>query len=327
MDPVPPRCTWCTAGRRPADRAVLAFLKDSYSAQPTASPESPASRRSCCTWARGWGTGWPPARRRRPSAVVAIVGAHATYHEHYDTPCSRISRASARDVLGLVSHLDLLRDVGRDAAAAVAASLSLRARWRRWYCLPTCHESEGRVPARPRALPPAQPVDDAAVNQAAAVLASREPTLLLLAAPAPSSRITSASRSHHDRCADARGGVPARQPRGARVPPLERLRLPGRGRAEAAAGRRRVVLAGRLAASFFAYPALPSDLVPDGASVRALADRTRTSSRRSRRSPTASPLAPPPARGAGPARRPTGRLTSTPWPRRSAPPCRRTRSS
>jgi acetolactate synthase-1/2/3 large subunit len=215
--------------------------------------------------------------RRAHTPVVAIVGAHATYHERYDAPLQSDIESVARNVSGWYRASTSSRDVGRDAAAAVAASLQPPGQVATLVLPADVSWSQGAAPARPRALPPAQPVDDAAVDRAAAVLASREPTLLLLGgAGTREPGLRAASRICAATGAWMLGEVfPARQPRGAGVPPLERLAYLVEAAQKQLQGLRHIVLAGaRSPASFFAYPGLPSDLVPDGASVYTLADGT-----------------------------------------------------
>src|SRR5437868_4007421 len=60
--------------------------------------------------------------RRAHTPVVAIVGAHATYHERYDAPLQSDIEGVARNVSGWYRAPASPRDVGRDAAAAVAAA-------------------------------------------------------------------------------------------------------------------------------------------------------------------------------------------------------------
>src|SRR5690242_6179846 len=118
--------------------------------------------------------------RRAHTPVVCIVGAHATYHERYDAPLQSDIAGVARNGSGWYRASAFARDVGRHGAAAVAASLQPPGQVATLVLPADVSWSEGAVPARPRALPPAQPVDGAAVGRVAAVLASREPTLLLL---------------------------------------------------------------------------------------------------------------------------------------------------
>src|SRR5947199_4289064 len=60
--------------------------------------------------------------RRAHTPVVNIVGDHATYHERYDAPLQSDIESVARNVSGWYRAPAFSRDVGRDAAAAVAAS-------------------------------------------------------------------------------------------------------------------------------------------------------------------------------------------------------------
>ncbi len=215
--------------------------------------------------------------RRAHSPVVTIVGAHATYHEHYDAPLQSDIESVARNVSGWYRASAFSRDVGRDVAAAVAASLQPPGQVVTLVVPADVSWSEGAVPARPRALPPAQPVDNEAVDQAAAVLTSQEPTLLLLGGVGTSEPgLRAASRICAATGAQMLGEVfPARQPRGAGVPPLERLAYLAEAAQKQLQGIQHIVLAGaRSPVSFFAYPGRPSDLVPDGASVHSLADGT-----------------------------------------------------
>ncbi len=215
--------------------------------------------------------------RRAHSPVVVIVGAHATYHEHYDAPLQSDIQGVARNVSGWYRASASARDVGRDAAAAVAASRQPPGHVATLVLPADVSWSEGAVPARPRVLPAAQPVDDEAVDRAAAVLISPEPVLLLLGGVGTSEPgLRAASRICAATGARMLGEVfPARQPRGAGVPPLERLAYLAEPAQKQLQGIRHVVLAGaRSPVSFFAYPGLPSDLVPDGASVHTLADGT-----------------------------------------------------
>ena len=97
--------------------------------------------------------------RRAHTPVVAIVGAHATYHELYDAPLQSDIEGVARNVSGWYRASTSSRDVGRDAAAAVAASLHPPGQVATLVLPADVSWSEGAVPARPRALPPAQPVE------------------------------------------------------------------------------------------------------------------------------------------------------------------------
>ena len=109
------------------------------------------------------------------------------------------------------------------------------------------------------------------------MLTSQEPALLLLGgAGTREPGLRAASRICAATGAQMLGEVfPARQARGAGVPPLDRLAYVIEAAQKQLQGIRHIVLAGaRSPVSFFAYPGQPSDLVPDGASVYTLADGT-----------------------------------------------------
>src|SRR6185369_9772881 len=60
--------------------------------------------------------------RRAHSAMVVVVGDHATYHKKYDAPLESDIDALAGTVSGWVRRSARTADVGTDAAAAITAS-------------------------------------------------------------------------------------------------------------------------------------------------------------------------------------------------------------
>ena len=212
--------------------------------------------------------------RRAHTPVVCIVGAHATYHEHFDAPLQSDIASVARNVSGWLRTSALPRDVGRDAAEAVAAACQVPGQIATLVLPADVSWSEGASPSRPRRLPEPQPVDTDAVIAVADVLARGEPTLLLLGSAGtrePALRAAS-------RVAAASGAqllcevFPARQERGAGVPRVGRLAYLVEEAIKQLKGIKHLVLAGaRSPVSFFAYPGRPSDLVPQGCQVHTLA--------------------------------------------------------
>jgi acetolactate synthase-1/2/3 large subunit len=212
------------------------------------------------------------ARRARVPMVV-VVGDHATYHKKYDAPLESDIDALAGSVSGWVRRAETAADVAIDAAEAIAACragsfistliLPADASW-----------SDGAMPATPM---PAQPAvaDPLLAPQVAEVLRSGEPTVIMIGGDATRGPgLTAATR-----IAAATGArllcetFPTRLERGAGLPAVDRLAY----FAEAAAGQldgaKHLVLAGaKSPVSFFAYPNMPSDLVPAGCAVHVLAE-------------------------------------------------------
>jgi acetolactate synthase-1/2/3 large subunit len=214
------------------------------------------------------------ARRARVPMVV-VVGDHATYHKKYDAPLESDIDALAGSVSGWVRRSATAADVAIDAAEAIAACragsfistliLPADASW-----------SDGAMPATPM---PAQPAvaDPLLAPQVAEVLRSGEPTVIMVGGDATRGPGLAAAA----RIAAATGArllcetFPTRLERGAGLPAVDRLAY----FAEAAAGQldgaKHLVLAGaKSPVSFFAYPNMPSDLVPAGCEVHVLAEHS-----------------------------------------------------
>jgi acetolactate synthase-1/2/3 large subunit len=210
--------------------------------------------------------------RRAGTPVVNIVGAHATGHVRYDAPLQSDIEALARTVSGWVHTSGTTRDLAQDAMRAVEAA---RAGLVATLVLPAdVSWDEGGALAPPRAAPRAE-VPDAQVLAAAKVVSAGASAMLLLGGPALTERGLRAA----SRIAAATGArllaetFPARMERGAGLPSVDRLAYLVEVAETQLAGVRHLVLAGaRPPVSFFAYPGLGSDLVPDGCAVTVLAD-------------------------------------------------------
>jgi acetolactate synthase I/II/III large subunit len=216
------------------------------------------------------------ARRARVPMVV-VVGDHATYHKKYDAPLESDIDALAGSVSGWVHRTAENADVAADAAEAIAVSRADR-RISTLILPADVSWTEGAQAAEFALPPPKQvAVDTDAVELAAKVLRSNEPTVILVGGDATrSAGLTAAAR-----IAAATGALwfcetfPTRLERGAGVPAVHRIAY----FAEAVAGQldgvKHLVLAGAASpVSFFAYPGKPSDLVPEGCQVHVLAEHT-----------------------------------------------------
>lgn len=213
--------------------------------------------------------------RRARVPVVVVVGDHATYHKRYDAPLESDIEALAGTVSGWVRRSGSTADVGADTAAAVAAARDREAV--ATLILPAdVSWSRGAVTTAATAEPrPPVVADAAAVERAAAVLRSGEPTVVLTGGHAAGGAgLTAAAR-----IAEATGArwfcetFPARLERGAGVPAVDRLGYFAEAATAQLAGAKHLVLAGaKPPVSFFAYPDKPSSLVPDGCELHQLAD-------------------------------------------------------
>ncbi len=211
------------------------------------------------------------ARRARVPMVV-VVGDHATYHKKYDAPLESDIDALAGTVSGWMRRTAQTADVGTDAAEAIAASRT------------GSHISTLILPAdvswtdgaQPGSQGPAGPVvaDPMPTTQALEVLRSGEPAVILVGGDATRGPGLAAAA----RIAEATGArllcetFPARLERGAGVPGIERLAYFAEAATAQLEGAKHLVLAGaKSPVSFFAYPGMPSDLVPGGCEVHVLA--------------------------------------------------------
>jgi acetolactate synthase-1/2/3 large subunit len=214
------------------------------------------------------------ARRARVPMVV-VVGDHATYHKKYDAPLESDIDALAGSVSGWVHRTADTADVAADAAAAIAET---RAGGRISTLILPADVSWREGAQAAELVPPPRTqvgVDTDAVELAATVLRSNEPTVILIGGDATrSAGLTAAAR-----IASATGArwycetFPTRLERGAGVPAVDRIAYFAEAAAGQLEGAKHLVLAGAASpVSFFAYPGRPSDLVPDGCEVHALAE-------------------------------------------------------
>ena len=209
--------------------------------------------------------------RRARVPMVLVVGDHATYHKKYDAPLESDIDALAGTVSGWVRRTAKSANVGVDAAEAITASRS----GSRISTLILPADSSWSDGAEPAASVPEQPagvrVDVGSVRK---VLESGEPTVILIGGDATGRPGLVAAA----RIAEATGArwlcetFPARLERGAGIPAVERLGYFAEAASAQLDGAKHLVLAGtKSPVSFFAYPGMPSDLVPAGCQVHLLA--------------------------------------------------------
>lgn len=212
--------------------------------------------------------------RRAFTPLVNIVGDHATYHKQYDAQLESDIETVARNVSSFVRRSAKPDEVGGDASDAVAAAYGPPGQVATLVLPADVSWSDGATPAPPRAPATSEPVDDGIVKQVVEALHSGEPAALFIGGRACRGPLLDAAAA----IASATGAkllcetFPARLERGAGRPAVERLAYLAELAAQQLDGLRHLVLVGaKSPVSFFAYPDKPSDLVPDGCRVHALA--------------------------------------------------------
>ncbi len=215
--------------------------------------------------------------RRARTPVVNIVGDHATHHKQHDAPLESDIGSAVRNVSQWIRFSESPALVAGDAADAVAAALGPPGEVATLILPADVSWLEGAEPAPARPITPRAAVADDAVDEAAKVLVSGEPSALLVGGSA----VRAAGLEAASRAANATGAkllgetFPARLERGAGLPPIDRLGYLAEFMVAQLAGLRHLVLVDAKApVSFFAYPEKPSYLVPDGCEVHVLASST-----------------------------------------------------
>ena len=255
--------------------------------------------------------------RRAGVPVVVVVGDHATYHKKYDAPLESDIDALAGSVSGWIRRTERSANVASDAAEAIAASRS--GPFISTLILPAdVSWSDGAQPAptvsaRPAAADPLSAPQVLEVLEVLEVLRSGEPTVLMVGGDATRKPGLAAAA----RIAEASGArlfcetFPARLERGAGVPAVERLAYFAEAASAQLDGAKHLVLAGaRSPVSFFAYPGMPSDLVPAGCEVHVLAERSGAADALSALADEVAPGTVAPVVAASRPPLPTGALTS-----------------
>ncbi|MFP5070589.1 acetolactate synthase large subunit [Pseudonocardia nantongensis] len=212
--------------------------------------------------------------RRAGTPLLCVVGAHATDHVRHDAPLQSDITAVAGTVSGWVHTSGHVRDVADDAMRAVAATGERGGQIATLVLPADVSWTEGGAPAPPRTAPAPEPPAPSRVAAAAAAVRAGEATILL-GGPALSAAGTDAAA----RIAAATGArllvetFPGCWETGAGRPRIDKLGYFAEQAIGQLSGSRTLVLAGaRSPVSFFGYPGVPGDLVPDGCDVVGLAD-------------------------------------------------------
>lgn len=212
--------------------------------------------------------------RRAHTPIVNVIGDHARYHKGFDAPLESDIDALNGWLHGWSRTSKAPNEVGVDAAAAIAASMTPPGQIANLVLPADVSWSEGGVAGPPMAPTPAKQVDDDRVREIANVLRSGEPVALLLG----HGTTREAGLRAASRVSAATGAklfvetFPARLERGAGLPTIDRLGyLAEQVQWQLTDVKHLVLVGAKSPVSFFAYPEKPSELVPEGCQTHVLA--------------------------------------------------------
>jgi acetolactate synthase I/II/III large subunit len=212
--------------------------------------------------------------RRAQVPIVNIVGQHATYHLHHDTPLTSDITAIARPYSQWLRTSSTAAAIGQDAAEALVAARTAPGRIATLIVPADVAWSEGGTLASIPASPSAPLPSNEAIERAADVLRSGLRTAILLAGSALYGKgLAAAGRIARATNAKLLAPYPfTRIERGAGAPPVERIPYV----LEQAVGElkefRHLLLVGASApVSYFASPGMNSVLTPTGCEIHTLA--------------------------------------------------------
>lgn len=212
--------------------------------------------------------------RRAQTPIVNIIGDQATYHRPFDAPLTADTEGWARPVSVWTRTATHAASVGADAAVAVQAAKGAPGGVAS-LILPSdvCWDEGGKVAAPLPALPVPKVSPDA-VQNAARILRSGQPTLIVLAGSALREGVL--ADAHRIAAAtDARLITPmsnSRVTRGQGRLAIDRIPYSGDAARQKLAGIRNVILVGATTpVTFFAYPGKSPRPFPEDANIHVLA--------------------------------------------------------
>ena len=209
------------------------------------------------------------------SAVINLIGDHATYHRKYNAPLTS-------DIIGLsgpVSHwvrsVKAPADLPGDAAEAVVAANRQPGQIATLIIPADCAWDEAPSPAGKQPLPSAPKADSKAVQQAAKLLAGGKPTALLMSNLALSARCLELADQIAQKC-DARvfcDTFTTRVPRGEGRCRIERLGyFAEQATVQLEQAQQLITVGTKAPVGFFAYPGQVSEFYPKGCKIHCLAE-------------------------------------------------------
>jgi acetolactate synthase-1/2/3 large subunit len=212
--------------------------------------------------------------RRAHSPVVNIIGDHASYHLHYDTPLTSDIQTLAKNVSGWIRTAREAGGLPSDVAAAIVAARTPPGQIATLIVPADCAWSESLPPAPAPTVRVPPPADVRWIEDSASALRKGRSAALLLDGQSllePGLRLASRiSQATGARIMTKRWI--SRLQRGAGRPVIMRLPYFPEKISEALQGISDLILVGATPpTSFFAYPNSPSELLPPDCQVHTLA--------------------------------------------------------
>lgn len=211
--------------------------------------------------------------KKARSPIVNIIGDHATYHQHFESPLSSDVKAFAAPVSNWINSSPNGYAVGHDAAEAVRASMSNGGQVAS-LLLPadTAWSPADSFGVYRKPVAPAMPPNES-IEKAADFLNNGKKTVLLISGKANRKEGTRAAAriAAQTGCQVYTDTFNARMEKGAGRHHIERLPYFAEQIIESLEGVEQLILVGTQApVSFFAYPNIPNYLVPEGCVTHAL---------------------------------------------------------
>jgi len=211
---------------------------------------------------------------RARSALVNIIGDHATYHKQYDAPLNADIEGIAKAYSKWLRTSKSAREVAADGAEAIAAARANNGQIATLILPADTAWNEGTGAAPPVTVPPTAAAPSEAVARAAALLrGGRKTAIVLGGASLLRQGLTLAGRIAAATGAELLAPYSVgRIERGAGLVPVERIPYPVDQAVERLKHLANVILVGAPApVAFFAYPDKPSVVTPEGCTIHVLA--------------------------------------------------------
>ena len=212
---------------------------------------------------------------RAGAPIVNIVGDHAISHKQYDAPLASDVAAYAKPVSAWIKESETAAQIEADTLEAITAAQQPPGQVATLIIPADCSWNQASVVSSQKAVKPTRPkVSDEVVKNVAKALRRQEPAALLLGNHAllEEGGKLAGVISNHTKARVFSDTFTARITRGAGRANIERLPYFPEAIIETLTGLKHLVIAGtKPPVSFFAYPDLPSYLVPADCQVHYLA--------------------------------------------------------